>query len=109
VGATNRPDQIDPALLRGGRLSRTITVPLPDVHARLALLQLFSAKMPLQGVDLGGIAAVTEDWSGGDLRALCQDAALLALVAAREHRETVSVVTEADFERALTQARGASR
>jgi ATP-dependent 26S proteasome regulatory subunit len=71
-------------------------------------LQLFSAKMPLQGVELGGLAAVTESWSGGDLRALCQDAALLALVAAREHGEQVKVVTEADFERALTQARGAS-
>jgi transitional endoplasmic reticulum ATPase len=103
VGATNRPDQIDSALLRGGRLSRTIDIPLPDEHARLAMLQLFSAKMPLDRVDLGGIAAVTEGWSGGDLRALCQEAALLALVAAREHGQPVRVVTEAEFERALEQ------
>jgi transitional endoplasmic reticulum ATPase len=103
VGATNRADQIDPALLRGGRLSRTIEIPLPDEHARLAMLQLFSAKMPLDGVDLGGIAAVTDGWSGGDLRALCQEAALLALVAAREHGQPVRVVSEADFERALGQ------
>jgi transitional endoplasmic reticulum ATPase len=94
-----------PALLRGGRLSRTITVPPPDGASRLALLRLFSAKMPLDGVDLSGIAAVTDGWSGGDLRAVCQDAALCALVAAREHGQPVSVVGEADFERALGQFR----
>jgi transitional endoplasmic reticulum ATPase len=104
VGASNRPDQIDPALLRGGRLSRTITIPLPAEPARLAMLRLFSAKMPLDGVDLAGLAAVTEGWSGGDLRALCQDAALLALVTARERGEHVQVVCDADFERALAQS-----
>ncbi len=103
IGATNRADQIDPALLRGGRLSRTITVPLPDEEARLALLRLFSAKMPLDHADLPGLAAVTDGWSGGDLRALCQEAALLALVAARERGEQVRVVTQVDFERALEQ------
>jgi transitional endoplasmic reticulum ATPase len=103
IGATNRADQLDPALVRGGRLSRTITVPLPDEAARLALLKLFSAKMPLDHVDLPGLAAVTEGWSGGDLRALCQEAALAALVAARERGEQVSVVNGADFERALRE------
>lgn len=103
IGATNRPDQIDPALLRGGRLSRTIAVPAPDEAGRLALLQLFSAKMPLAGVDLHGLAAVTEGWSGGDLRALCQDAALCALVAARARGEHAQHVSEDDFERALEQ------
>jgi transitional endoplasmic reticulum ATPase len=101
VGATNRPDQIDPALLRGGRLSRTVVIPLPDEPARLALLQLFSARMPLLDVDLPGLAAVTEAWSGGDLRALCQDAALAALVAAREQGREATSVTGADFEHAL--------
>ena len=103
IGATNRPDQIDPALLRGGRLSRTIAIPAPDEAGRLALLQLFTAKMPLTGVDLHGLAAVTEGWSGGDLRALCQDAALCALVAARARGEHAQHVSEDDFERALEQ------
>jgi transitional endoplasmic reticulum ATPase len=103
IGATNRADQLDPALLRGGRLSRTVTIPAPDEPARLALLQLFSAQMPLDHVDLPGLAAVTEGWSGGDLRALCQEAALAALVAARQRGETASVVTGDDFERALRE------
>ena len=64
-------------------------------------MQLFSARMPLDGADLPGLAAVTDGWSGGDLRALCQDAALTALVAAREQGRDATSVSEDDFERAL--------
>jgi transitional endoplasmic reticulum ATPase len=79
VGATNRPDQLDPALLRGGRLSRRIDIPLPDAAARLALLKLQTAHMPLDGVDLESRARQTDGLSGADLKALCQQAAVEAL------------------------------
>src|SRR3954451_18554640 len=56
IGATNRPDQLDPALLRGGRLSRTIVLGLPDRGDRLAMLRLHTARMPTVGVDLASLA-----------------------------------------------------
>ena len=56
IGATNRPDQLDPALLRGGRLSRTIVLGLPDEAGRLAMLRLHTARMPTVGVRLEELA-----------------------------------------------------
>ena len=56
IGATNRPDQLDPAILRGGRLSRTIVLGLPDEPGRLAILRLHTARMPTVGVDLEELA-----------------------------------------------------
>jgi transitional endoplasmic reticulum ATPase len=101
LGATNRPDQLDPALLRGGRLSRTIEIPLPDLAGRTALLRLFTAHMPLEGVDLDALAGRAAGSSGADLRALCQQAAVEALT-----RES-SVVTTADLDVALSKRAGA--
>jgi transitional endoplasmic reticulum ATPase len=111
IGATNRPNAIDPALRRGGRLSRTIEIPLPDADGRLALLSLLSQRMPLEGVDLEEIALETEGFSGADLKALCQQAALEALVRQRQARAAGRLrervgsrphVKPADFHRALT-------
>ena len=79
VGATNRPDQLDPALLRGGRLSRTIVLGLPDEQGRLAILRLHTARMPTVGVDLAAIARETDGLSPADLKALAQEAALAAM------------------------------
>ena len=79
VGATNRPDQIDPALMRGGRLSRTIVLGLPDESARLAILRRYSERMPTVAVSLEEIARRTEGLSPADLKALCQEAALAAM------------------------------
>ena len=81
--ATNRPDVLDPALVRGGRLSRTVTLPLPDQALRLQLLRRLTARMPTVGVDLERVAAATEGMSGADLAALCQQAAVHALVRVR--------------------------
>jgi SpoVK/Ycf46/Vps4 family AAA+-type ATPase len=83
MAATNRPDLLDPALLRGGRLSRTITVPLPDLGARRRLLDLFCRTMPVHGVDLDRLAAQTDGYSGADLEALCQQAALRSMMSAQ--------------------------
>jgi ATP-dependent 26S proteasome regulatory subunit len=84
MAATNRADLLDPALLRGGRLSRTITIPLPPAADRQRLLRLFCAKMTLgPDVDLAALATSTRGLSGADLEALCQQAALRAMIADR--------------------------
>ncbi len=80
IGATNRPDLIDPALLRPGRFDRLILVPAPDQEARLEILKIHTRKMSLaKGVDLEALAAQTEGYAGSDLAALCREAAMLAL------------------------------
>ena len=80
IGATNRPDIVDPALLRPGRFDRVIFVPPPDTAARLEILKVHTRRMPLANdVNLQEIAELTEGYSGADLAALCREAALIAL------------------------------
>jgi ATP-dependent 26S proteasome regulatory subunit len=100
VGATNRKELLDPALLRGGRLSRHIEIPLPDTAGRRALLELFTAGMPLRGVDLDEMARRTEGMSGADLQALCHEAAMQAMI--RDEDEADPAVLPEDVARALT-------
>ena len=80
IGATNRPDILDPALLRPGRFDRLIYVPPPDKKARLEILKVHTRKMPLaEDVNLEEIAELTEGYTGADLAALCREAAMIAL------------------------------
>ena len=104
IGATNRPDQIDPAMLRGGRLSRTIVLGLPDAAGRLALLKLMTARMPTVEVSLEALAERTDGMSPADLKALCQEAGLAAMA-----RGGQSAVTQADFDEALDRMRSGRR
>jgi transitional endoplasmic reticulum ATPase len=107
VGATNRPDQLDPALLRGGRLSRTIVLGLPDEAGRLAMLRLHTARMPTVAVRLDELALETDGLSPADLKALCQEAALAAMArtAGDGGAEREPVVTHEDFTEALARLR----
>ncbi|MCC6022867.1 MAG: CDC48 family AAA ATPase, partial [Desulfurococcaceae archaeon] len=80
IGATNRIDIIDPALLRPGRFDRVIYVPPPDRRARLEILKVHTRKVPLASdVDLEKLAELTEGYSGADLEALVREAVMLAL------------------------------
>jgi len=80
IAATNRPDILDPAILRPGRFEKLIYVPPPDLKARLDILRIHTAHMPLaEDVDLTEIAKLTENYSGADLEALVREAALIAL------------------------------
>jgi len=80
IGATNRPDILDPALLRPGRFDRLVYVPPPDRGARLEILKVHTRRMPLApDVDLARIADITEGYTGADLANLCREAAILAL------------------------------
>jgi cell division protease FtsH len=79
IAATNRPDVLDPALLRPGRFDRQVVVPLPDIRGRAKILQVHARKVPLaKDVDLEVIAKGTPGFSGADLENLINEAALLA-------------------------------
>jgi cell division protease FtsH len=89
IAATNRPDVLDPALLRPGRFDRRITVPRPDLNGRLGILKVHTKKTPLDGsVDLNQIARGTPGFSGADIENLVNEAALYA---ARRNKERVSI------------------
>ncbi len=96
LAATNRPDVLDPALLRPGRFDRQVTVAFPDRTGREAILKIHSRGIPLaSSVDLEALAAATPGFSGADLANLANEAALRA---ARRDRD---VVAQEDFEEAL--------
>ncbi len=100
IAATNRPDLVDPALLRPGRLEKLIYVPPPDFRTRLEILKVHTRRTPLDtDVDLEELARVTEGYSGADLAALVREAALNAL------REDInaSKVKAKHFKEALTK------
>ena len=95
IAATNRPDVLDPALLRPGRFDRQVVVDAPDVKGREAILRVHARKLPLdEGVELGIVARGTPGLSGADLANICNEAALLA---ARRGADRVDMD---DFERA---------
>jgi transitional endoplasmic reticulum ATPase len=108
VGATNRPDQLDPALLRGGRLSRTVVLGLPNEEGRHALLCMMTARMPTVGVDLEQLARDSDGLSPADLKGLCQEAALAAMArtSSVQGEGQAPAVTHEDFEEALRRLRG---
>jgi transitional endoplasmic reticulum ATPase len=102
IGATNRPNLIDPALLRPGRFDELVYVSVPDEAGRHRILEVHTAKMPLSSdVDLASIAARTERFTGADLEDLVRRAGLSAL------RESLGneKVTMAHFEKALEDTR----
>ena len=93
IAATNRPDVLDPALLRPGRFDRRVVVPRPDVKGREEILRVHTRKVPLsEDVDLSVIARGTPGFSGADLANLVNESALWA---ARQNRKFVAMV---DFE-----------
>ena len=95
LAATNRPDVLDPALLRPGRFDRQVVVGLPDRQGREGILRIHSQKLRLgPGVDLSTVSRATTGFSGADLANLCNEA---ALIAARHNRTDVVM---ADFEEA---------
>ena len=79
VGATNRPDMVDPALLRTGRFDRILLVPAPARAARLEILKVHTKGMPLEGVDLDELAEELDGYTGADIEGLCREAAMVAL------------------------------
>ncbi|WP_027249606.1 AAA family ATPase [Planktothrix agardhii] len=100
IGATNRPEAIDPALLRSGRLDLQLKVDLPDINSRLAILKVHNKNRPLVDINLTNWATETEGWNGADLALLSNQAALEAIRRYRRQGLTdpkeISITTE-DF------------
>ena len=95
VMATNRPDILDPALLRPGRLDRKIEIPLPNEAQRLDILKIHSAPITKKGdIDFESVVKLADDFNGADMRNICTEAGLFAIRAARDH------VVEEDFMKA---------
>ncbi|MBI2580807.1 AAA family ATPase [Candidatus Woesearchaeota archaeon] len=101
IGATNRPDMIDPALLRPGRFDRLILTSVPDVKSRLEIFKVHTKNMPLKDVNLEKFAQLTEGYAGADIEAVCREAAILAL---RESM-TAKSVEERHFMESLKKVR----
>ena len=97
IAATNRPDIVDPAVLRPGRFDRLIYVSEPDEKARLEIFKLYTKNMPLaKDVDIAHLANTSKSYSGADIDALCREAAMHALRRDVNSKE----VTLADFQKA---------
>ena len=102
IGASNRPDIIDPAILRPGRFDRLIYVPAPDYATRLQILKIHTRNMPLTpDVDMAQITSQTAGYSGADIEAICREAGLISL---RRDIETKSVTLE-DFRDAMERVK----
>ncbi|HYA33378.1 MAG TPA: proteasome-activating nucleotidase [Candidatus Bathyarchaeia archaeon] len=101
IGATNRSDILDPALLRPGRFDRLIDIPLPSYEARVEIVKIHTAGMNLaHEIDADKIAKLTEGASGADIKAIAMEAGMFAIRAERES------VTAADFDDAVRKVMG---
>ncbi|HHI00074.1 MAG TPA: AAA family ATPase, partial [Thermococcus litoralis] len=118
IAATNRPDILDPALLRPGRFDRLILVPAPDEKARLEIFKVHTRRVPLaEDVSLEELAKRTEGYSGADIEAVVREAALIALrrAVSRTPRELIEEqaeefleklrVSKKDFEEAMKKVK----
>lgn len=97
IGATNRPDMLDPSLMRPGRFDYQLLVPPPDKESRMEIFKVHTKNMPIKDVDLNELVRRTDGYSGADIEGICREAALIAL---REDIKS-SVVTMEHFEKAL--------
>ncbi|MFT4343197.1 MAG: CDC48 family AAA ATPase [Candidatus Woesearchaeota archaeon] len=101
IAATNRPDRLDTALLRPGRIDRIVLLGAPDEKAREEIFKVHTSKMPLKGVDIKLLSAQTEGYVGADIESICREAAMLAL---RENMDTKEIGMK-HFEEALKKVR----
>jgi len=96
IMATNRPDTLDPALLRPGRLDRKIEIPLPNEQSRMEILKIHSNPIAKHGdIDWEAVVKLSDDFNGADLRNVCTEAGMFAIRADRDF------VIEEDFMKAV--------
>ena len=104
IMATNRPDVLDPALLRPGRLDRKIEIPLPNESGRIDILKIHSKPMTKKGeIDYESLAKITDEFNGADLRNVCTEAGMFAI---RDQRE---YTVQEDFMRAARKIKEAKK
>ncbi|RLG74389.1 MAG: proteasome-activating nucleotidase, partial [Thermoprotei archaeon] len=104
IAATNRPDILDPALLRPGRFDKLIEIPLPDDEGRFEIFKIHTRKMNLaEDVNLRELAFKTKNATGADIKAICTEAGMNAI------REGRTVVARKDFLKAIEKIMGKLR
>lgn len=104
IMATNRPDVLDPALLRPGRLDRKIEIPLPNEQSRLEILKIHAKPLRTRGdIDFDAIVKLAEGFNGADLRNVCTEAGLFAL---RENRDSINNEDFMKAVRTVKEAKG---
>ena len=108
LAATNRPDMMDPALLRPGRFDKIIEIPMPDARMRLAILKVHTKRMPLaKDVNLEELAKATDGYTGAELENLAREAGMNAIRSNIDNDIKKVEVTKADFDYALGEVRPA--
>ncbi|MCK5047417.1 MAG: proteasome-activating nucleotidase, partial [Candidatus Heimdallarchaeota archaeon] len=101
VAATNRPDILDPALLRPGRFDRVIEIGMPSKKARQDIFKIHTRKMALaEVIDIDVLVSMTEGATGADIRNICMEAGMFAVRGTRDH------ITEGDFKKAVNKVMG---
>jgi transitional endoplasmic reticulum ATPase len=112
LGATNRPDMLDPAIMRPGRFDEIVGIPLPDEESRLQIFEVHLRNKPLApGISAADFAPRTEGFSGAEVQSVCTRAALCAVRRAVTSRvanpddEAAAVVQRGDLEAALEEVR----
>src|SRR5262249_12275235 len=104
VAATNRPERVDPALLRSGRFDYIVRFALPNEATRAAIVKLCCRRVPLApDVDIEAIARRTEGLTGADVESLCKKATLLAISEQRQEAARAFAVTAAHFEAVVSK------
>ena len=101
IGATNRPDMVDTALLRPGRFDRIILTPVPGEKAREEIFTVHAKGMPIKGITSKELAALTEGYAGADIEAVCREAAIIALREDMKAKE----INKKHFEESLNKVR----
>ena len=104
IMATNRPDVLDPALLRPGRLDRKVEIPLPNENARTQILKIHASKLTKKDdIDYEAIVKLSEDFNGADLRNVCTEAGMFAIRANRDY------IIQEDFMKAVRKVKEAKK
>ena len=99
VAATNRPEMIDPALLRSGRFERVLHIPPPDADSRKEILRIHTKDMPLGKFSLDDLAGQLDNYTGADIESICREAALISMRAGKKS------VSKKSFEEAIARVR----
>ena len=102
LAATNRPEDVDPAILRPGRFDKIMEIPMPDQESRYSILKIHTKKMPLdKDVDLKNLASITENYTGAELENVVREAGMHAI------RKKRDIVVMDDFMAAVKDIRPA--
>ncbi len=110
IAATNRPDLIDPSLLRPGRIDLKIEIPVPDEKARIEIFKVHTRGMPLaKDVDIKELAKKTDNWTGAEIEAVCREAGLQAMREYKSGKIKNKKVAKKHFDFALSQIKKSRR